>query len=185
MTTPERDTRIDALFFADSRMERFEAQMDMEFEEAVELRDLFDGLIRYLGALASGERAPREGNVTPFLIFHNAFEPLQHMLWTWDAEPMLEALMGLENDADPRYAALASVSLAIGNARWQQERVETYLRDSGRSDSVLLRAAKNFALVYLPFSQHVEQKKLADMTLLQQIEQYAAQVMSGLVRQQN
>jgi hypothetical protein len=181
-----RDARIDALFFAASRMERMEAQLDLEFDEGMDLRALFDGFIRYLAALASGERAPRDENVTPFLIFHNAFEPLLYMLWMWEnPEAMIETLIEMQNDSDPRYAALATVSLAVGNARWQQERVEIHLRDLPRSDSQLLRAAKNFALVYMPFSHHIEQKKFADMTLLQQLEQYAGQLMSGLVRQPN
>lgn len=183
MSETEHDNLVQSLFFANSRADRMKAQMNLRFARNVTLIHIFGGFIEYITALLAEKRAPRENHVTPFMMFHDGFEPILYLLWTGydDAALMIETLIQLEDDADPRVGALATISLAVGNTRWQGPRVEQHLLQAPRN-TPLQNAAANLARDYLPFSNYVQAKTAPDTSLMQRLEQYAAQVMSELVQ---
>ena len=185
MAEDELARLIHTLIFAETLSESMRAGLKLRFHASgVELlRPIFNEIIRYIGELISGKRSPKEGDVTPFLQFHAAFHPIEHLLWSWyEDEPVVEALIGMNNDPDCKVRALALISLGAVNLFWKDPRVEPHLRAHQDDSDPLIRAAARLALDYIPFGEHVREKSSPDMNLYQRLEQYAAQVMHGFTR---
>lgn len=186
MSEDECQRLIHALIFADTLSERLEAQGELRFHSGAGmeiLRPLFAELVRYIRELVRGERLPREDNITPFLQFHDTFGQMEYLLWSWyEDEPIVETLVEMLDDPDRKVRALALVSLGAGNIMWKDPRVEPHLRAHQDDPDLLIRAAARLALDYIPFGRHVETRTRPDTSLYQRLEQYAAQVMSGLAR---
>ncbi len=177
---------IHTLIFAETLSESMKAGLELRhYASGVELlRPIFNEIICYTGELMSGKRLPKEGDVTPFLQFYAAFHPIEQLLWTWyEDEPLVETLIEMDNDADRQVRALALISLGAVNLFWKDSRVEPHLRAHQDDPDPLIRAAARLALDYIPFGEHVKAQTSPDMNLYQRLEQYAAQVMSGLTRE--
>ena len=174
---------IHALFFAESE-KRWEARLDARFEGSGILRAVFNEFVRYIEQVVTGVR-PSLANPTPFLQFHEGFESIQYLLWGWldDGEPIIETLIEMLNDPDRNTCALAIVSLGVGNIMWKEEaRIEPYLRTMQCDTDPLLHVAADLALDYILYGRYVEAKTPPDTAIQQRIEQYAAQVMSGIAK---
>jgi hypothetical protein len=178
---------IDSLVFGETMGERFDAQLKLRFHGAarIAVRPLFESFRRYIRELATGQRNPRDKHFTPFLQFHDGFAQIQFLLWAWyEDEPIVEILIEMLDDPDRHMRALAMIGLGAGNVMWKETpRVENYLRQQEQDPDALTRAASHFALDYIQFGKHVKQKTSPDMTMLQRLEQYAAQVTGGLARE--
>lgn len=185
MTEDELNRLIHDLIFAETLPEQMKAGLELRSHTAgiAVLRPIFMGLVRYIGGLLSGERLPQKDSVTPFLQFFDAFHPIAYLLWSWyDHEPIVEALIGLLEDPDRSVQALALVSLGAGNMTWNDARVGPYLQTYQDVPDPLLRAAARLSLEYMKWSDFVEARTPPDMVRYQLIEQYAAQLMSYLVK---
>ena len=186
MTEDELARLIHTLIFAETLSERMNAGLKLRFHASgIELlRPIFNEIIRHIGELMSGKRSPKEDDVTPFLQFHAAFHPLEHLLWSWyEDEPVVESLIEMNSDPDRQVRALALISLGAVNLFWKDPRAEPHLRAYQDAPDPLIRAAARLALDYIPFGENVKAKTHPDMSLYQRLEQYAAQVMSGLTKE--
>lgn len=181
------DSSIHSLIFGETMGERFDAQLKLRFHYPAQMvvHPLFKSFRMYIRELATGQRKPRDENFTPFLQFHDGFAQIQFLFWNWHPdEPIIEILIEMLNDPERHMRALAIVGLGAGNVMWKEtSRVEPYMHQREYDPDALIRAASRFASDYMQFGKYVEQKTLPDMTMLQRLEQYAAQVMNGLSRQ--
>jgi len=185
MTEDELARLIHTLIFAETLSERMSAGLKLRFHASGidVLRSIFSEFIRYTDELMTGKRPPREDDVTPFLQFHTVFHPIEYLLWGWyEDEPLVETLMEMNNDPDRQVRALALISLGAVNLFWKDPRIEPHLRAYQGDPDPLIRAAARLALDYIPFGEYVKARTSPDMSLYQRLEQYAAQVMSGLTR---
>lgn len=187
MPEDEHKEPIRTMSFEDIRFDHPVVQLasDSHDSETDVLHTLFDELVHHLRELVTGERPSPEAETSPFLRFQDALMRLRvaYLLSRlYEEGPIVEALMGLQDDPDRRVRALALVSLGFGNAMWQDARVEPYLQAGQDDPDPLLRAAARLALNTIRFGAHVRANTIPDMALLQHLEQYAAQVMSGLAR---
>lgn len=187
MPEDEHKERIRTMSFEDIRSDypAVEPALDSHDSETDVLHALFAELVHHIRKLVTGERPLSESETSPFLQFQDVFMRLRvpYLLSRlYEEGPIVEALMGLQDDPDRRVRALALVSLGFGNAMWQDARVEPYLQARQDDPDLLLQAAARLALNTIRFGGHVRTKTVPDMTLLQGLEQYAAQVMSGLAR---
>ncbi len=181
------DSSIHSLIFGETIGERFDAQLKLRFHYPPQMvvHPLFESFRMYIRELATGRRKPRDDNFTPFLQFHDGFAQIQFLFWNWHPdEPIIETLIEMLNDSERHMRALAIVGLGAANGMWKEDsRVEPYLRQRENDADALTRAASRLASDYLQFVRYVEQKTSPDMAMLQRLEQYAAQVLSGLSRQ--
>ena len=181
------DSSIHSLIFGETIGERFDAQLKLSFHYPAPavVRPLFTNFRMYIRELAMAQRKPRDDNYTPFLQFHDGFAQIQFLFWNWyPDEPIIETLIEMLNDSERYIRALAMVGLGAANGMWKEDsRVEPYLRQRENDADALTRAASRLASDYMQFVRFVEQKTSPDMTMLQRLEQYAAQVTSGLCRQ--
>lgn len=187
MATDNFDRSVAFLSCKGTGSDRLEVEpaLDSHDSETDVLHTLFAELVHHIRELVTGERPLSESETSPFLQFQDVFMRLRvpYLLSRLYQEgPIVEALMGLQDDPDRRVRALALVSLGFGNAMWQDARVEPYLQARQDDPDPLLRTAARLALNTIRFGGHVRAKTIPDMALLQGLEQYAAQVMSGLAR---
>lgn len=185
MTEDELNRLIHDLIFAETLPEQLEAGLELRFHAAgmAVLGPIFMELVRYIGGLLSGERLPQQDSATPFLQFLDAFHPIAYLLWSWcEDEPIVEALIGLLDDPERPVQALALVCLGTGNMKWNDARVEPYLHTYQDDPDPLLCAAARLSLEYMKWGDFVETRTPPDMVRYQLIEQYAAQLMSYLVK---
>lgn len=185
MAEDELASLIHTLIFAETLSESMEVGLELRFHASgIELlRPIFNEMICYIGELMSGKRLPKEDDVTPFLQFYTAFHPIEYLLWGWyEDEPLVEALIEMNNDPARQVRALALISLGAVNLFWKDPRVEPHLRAYQDDPDPLIRAAARLALDYIPFGEYVKAMTHPDTSLYQRLEQYAAQVMSGLTK---
>jgi hypothetical protein len=181
------DSLIHLLIFGESLGERFDAQLKLRFDYpvAVVVRPIFESFRSYIRELVMGQRIPRGENYTPFLQFHDGFAQIQFLFWNWHPdEPIIETLVEMLNDPEPHLRALAIVGLGAGNVMWKEtSRVEPYLHQGKQDSDTLICVASRFTQDYMQFGEYVQQKTSPDMTMLQRLEQYSAQMITGLIRE--
>jgi len=185
MAEAELARLIHALIFAETLSESMEAGLELRhYAWGVELlRPIFNEMICYIGELMSGRRSPKEDDVTPFLQFYAGFHPIEQLLWTWyEDEPLVETLIEMDNDADRRVGALALISLGAVNLFWKDPRVEPHLHARQHDPDPLIRAAARLALEYMAWANYVAKRTSPDPVRYQFLEQYAAQLMSNLIK---
>ena len=177
-------TLVNTLIHGETTHERMEAQLELVYYGDVPtvLRLLLQTFCAYIRELATGERSPREENPTPFLQFHEGFAHIQYLLWIWhEDEPITEILLEMLNEPDRPMRALAVIGLGAGNVKGEDARIEPRLRSLLGDADPLIRAAAHLALEYMLL---VKTMSPLDALQQQRLEQYAAQVMSELAREE-
>lgn len=132
MAPDDFDRSVASLFCKGTSSDRLEVMLasDSHDSETDVPHALFAGLVHHIRELVTSERPLSETETSPFLQFQDALMRLRvpYLLSRlYEEGPIVEALMGLQEDPDHRVRALALVSLGFGNAMWQDACVEPYL----------------------------------------------------------